>query len=144
METTSRTTADRFLLPTTVTPSHYALVLTPNLQTFEFAGTVDIDVTVNNEDVLKVELHCHEIDINKACFSGADGAVLNMCSVAYNFELTTVTLSFPSALPAGTGKLHIEYRGILNDQMAGFYRSKYADVEGNDQYMVSNMCSRRN
>jgi len=136
---TPRTTADRCLLPSTVTPSHYALELTPDLQTFDFDGIVDIDVTVNSEEVSTIELHCHEINISKAVFTSAvdNNLMLNCCGISYNLELTTVTLRFPATLLPGAGTLHIEYKGILNDQMAGFYRSKYTDVEGNDQYMVS-------
>jgi aminopeptidase N len=138
---TPRTTADRFLLPSTVTPSHYALELTPDLQTFDFDGIVDIAVTVNTKEVSTIELHCHEISITKVYFTAADNTVLNMCGVSFDLDLTTVTLSFPSALPVGAGQLHIEYKGILNEDMAGFYRSKYTDVEGNDQYMVSRQYS---
>ena len=137
MTTPVRTTADRFLLPSTVTPSHYSLELTPDLVNFTFAGTVDIDVTVHSEGVTSIDLHCHEIITNKVSFTAADGTVLSACGIAYDIELTTVTFRFPSAVPTGVGKIHIEYTGILNDQMAGFYRSKYTDVEGNDQYMVS-------
>lgn len=137
MASPARTTADRFLLPNTVTPVHYALELTPDLEKFVFDGTVDIDVTVNNEDVFSIEMHCHEITINSVTFSGADGFVSNFTGLSYNLDLTTVTFTFPSALPKGCGKVHIEYAGILNDQMAGFYRSKYSDADGKDQYMVS-------
>lgn len=132
-----RTTADRCLLPSNVTPSHYSLELTPDLQTFDFDGIVDIDVTVNSEAVSTIELHCHEINISKVIFTSAvESSVLNTCGISYDLDLTTVTLRFSATLPSGAGKLHIEYKGVLNDQMAGFYRSKYTDVEGNDQYMV--------
>jgi aminopeptidase N len=131
-----RTTADRFLLPSTVTPSHYALQLTPDLEAFDFDGIVDIDVRVNTAEVSTIELHSLEINITAVIFTAVDGTVLHMCGVSYDLDLTTATLTFPSPLPVGAGRLHLEYKGVLNDQMAGFYRSKYTDVEGNDQYMV--------
>ena len=42
----------------------------------------------------------------------------------YNVDNETVCLEFPQVLTAQS-PIHIEYTGILNDQMRGFYRSKY-------------------
>ena len=36
-----------------------------------------------------------------------------------------MTFEFSSALPKGEVTLHVHYTGILNDQLKGFYRSKY-------------------
>lgn len=37
-----------------------------------------------------------------------------------------LTLDFPNPLSVGEVILNIEYTGTLNDQMRGFYRSKYS------------------
>lgn len=94
-----RTTADRFLLPTTVTPSHYALQLTPDLQSFDFDGVVDIDLAVHHEAVSSIELHSLDINITKAFFIPKDRSVIDVCGISYNIALTTATLSFSSRLP---------------------------------------------
>ena len=52
-------------------------------------------------------------------------------------------VSFGEDLPEGGGTLHIEFRGELNDQMAGFYRSKYVTVEGEEKYMASSLYENR-
>ena len=39
--------------------------------------------------------------------------------------MKTATIGFDEVLPVGKGVLEIKFRGILNDQMAGFYRSQY-------------------
>jgi len=44
-------------------------------------------------------------------------------------------MRFPSELPLGTGYLTMSFRGTLNDQMAGFYRSGYYDLFGRKQHM---------
>ena len=41
--------------------------------------------------------------------------------------MKTATLGFDEVLPVGKGVLEIKFRGILNDQMAGFYRSQYTE-----------------
>ena len=48
----------------------------------------------------------------------------------------TVTLQFPTELAVGETTLTMEYTGILNDQMRGFYRSKYThpDFPGEERY----------
>ena len=46
----------------------------------------------------------------------------------------TLTLTFPNPLPVGDGSLHIIYKGTLNDNMKGFYRSKYTTPSGEERY----------
>ena len=46
----------------------------------------------------------------------------------------TLTLTFPDSLPVGNASLCIRYRGILNDKMKGFYRSKYTTPSGEERY----------
>ena len=46
----------------------------------------------------------------------------------------TLTLTFPDPLPLGNASLCIRYRGILNDKMKGFYRSKYTTPSGEERY----------
>ena len=44
----------------------------------------------------------------------------------------TVTVTFSNALKSGTDiVLSLEFAGIHNDKMAGFYRSGYKDAQGN-------------
>ena len=46
-------------------------------------------------------------------------------TVTYNEEEQTVALDFPNLVTSPNDPIHIEYSGILNNQMRGFYRSKY-------------------
>ena len=46
--------------------------------------------------------------------------------VTYEEKAETVCLEFASELEVGGATLTISYTGILNDQMRGFYRSKYS------------------
>jgi len=51
----------------------------------------------------------------------------------------TVTLTFGSALLRGKGQLSLSYTGELNNQMCGFYRSTYTDINGKEQVLCSHL-----
>lgn len=56
--------------------------------------------------------------------------------MTYNEEEQTVVLEFSEAVTSSSGPIHIEFSGILNNQMRGFYRSKYnhPDAPETDRY----------
>mmetsp|Transcript_20947 Transcript_20947/g.30195 ORF Transcript_20947/g.30195 Transcript_20947/m.30195 type:complete len:870 (-) Transcript_20947:137-2746(-) len=128
---------ERVLLPTCVTPVHYALELTPDLELFKFDGSVDVDVVVSSATD-EVVLHSKEIHVKHASFvSTVSGQRPSLVSVSYHLVDTTLTLKFDTPLAVGEGKLHIEFEGILNGDMAGFYKSSYVDADGKKQVMAS-------
>lgn len=130
-------TADRVLLPADVRPSHYALELIPDLVAFTFDGKVDIHVAVSSStDTITV--HARDLAIiGAAVFESSSGERSQSVLMAYNSKLSTVTITFGSALALGTGILRLAFRGELNNKMAGFYRSKYNDVDGSELYMAA-------
>ena len=60
-------------------------------------------------------------------------------TVSFNVAEETVTLEFPAELAVGEATLTLEYTGTLNDQMRGFYRSKYTDPTspGKEKYAAT-------
>jgi puromycin-sensitive aminopeptidase len=65
------------------------------------------------------------------------GQTLKSSSVSVNEADEVLTLVFPSAIPVGKAELRIQYTGILNDQMRGFYLSKYTDAKGLEQRIAT-------
>ena len=134
------TKAERVLLPSAVTPSHYSLSLVPDLDRLEFLCDEEISVLVS-EETDRVILHSKEITVSSASFSSAaasgSSASPTLSEISYQLEATTLTLRFSAPLPLGEGVLKISYRGILNSDMAGFYKSSYADAEGKKKVMAS-------
>ncbi len=53
-------------------------------------------------------------------------------SVTFDVDNETVCFEFPTVL-TNESTIHIEYTGILNDQMRGFYRSKYVHPDFPDE-----------
>ncbi len=110
-------------LPETVLPTHYALTLTPDLKAATFTGSETIDVTVK-EPVRSITLNAAEITFQTVQIS-ADGS-RQTATVSMDTEKQQATFTFANALPAGKATLSINYTGILNGELRGFYLSKTA------------------
>ena len=108
-------------LPDTVRPEHYSLILTPDLKSATFTGSEKIDVQVQ-KPVDSITLNAIEIKFQsvKAKLSSKTLDV----TVAEDPEKEQVTFNFHQQLPAGKLTLEIEYTGILNGKLRGFYLSK--------------------
>jgi aminopeptidase N len=128
---------ERVLLPQNVSPIHYTLEITPDFNSFEFSGVEDVDVIVKTHPTYTITIHSREILVSKCTFRGTNSDVQNSTGIEYDSSLATLTLKFKEPLPLGEGNLHIEYKGILNNVMAGFYRSKYVGINGEQKYMAS-------
>lgn len=134
--------SERVTLPLDVCPSHYSLELSPDLQRLEFFCNETVSVTVTREGVSEVSMHSKEISVESVHFesdaSESDSRVrVNVIAINYDVKHNVVTFVFESALPKGTGQLRMRYRGILNGDMCGFYKSTYADCNGNKKIMAS-------
>ena len=117
---------ERVLLPSEVTPSHYNLEITPDLVNFKFDVNEDINLTIHKDGINQISLHGKDIQVDTASFTGSDGTTLEVVGINYDLKLTIVTFVFESSLPIGEGVLNIKLTGILNGDMAGFYKCKYS------------------
>lgn len=122
-----------------VVPSNYDLTLTPDLNTKTFDGRVRIDVDVAGAATTQVIMHAHELEIASATavpLSG--GAPVKASSIDIDTSNQRLTLSFPApGLAPGAHVLDIEFTGILNDKMAGFYSSTYRGADGTAKTMAT-------
>eukprot|EP00640_Fibrocapsa_japonica_P000353 CAMPEP_0113937194 /NCGR_PEP_ID=MMETSP1339-20121228/3867_1 /TAXON_ID=94617 /ORGANISM="Fibrocapsa japonica" /LENGTH=883 /DNA_ID=CAMNT_0000939869 /DNA_START=46 /DNA_END=2697 /DNA_ORIENTATION=- /assembly_acc=CAM_ASM_000762 len=129
-------TSGRVLLPADVTPIKYDIRLEPDLVKFTFDGEEKIDVQVVSA-TSKIVLHSNELYIKSASFFGSDEKKVSPTETVFNSKLQTLTFVFVDPIPVGEGVLSISFMGHLNNQMAGFYRSKYTDINGKSKYMAS-------
>ncbi|CAO3593307.1 unnamed protein product [Absidia cylindrospora] len=133
-------TSERQILPTNVKPVHYDLSLQPDLETFVFQGQAKIDLLVV-EDSKTIVLNSQDIKILSATVSSTNLKTESSqpaTSITYDEKTLVASLTFAELLPANSKAiLDIKYEGILNDQMAGFYRSSYKDAEGNTKYLAT-------
>jgi puromycin-sensitive aminopeptidase len=59
---------------------------------------------------------------------------LKPTSINISKEDEVATFEFASELPVGLGDLNIQFSGVINNLMKGFYRSKYLTPEGKERF----------
>jgi len=127
--------ADAVVLPANVKPNKYRLTLQPDLSTFTFKGeqTVDIEIV---EPTARIVLNAAELEITGVTLR-RNGSETSTHSVSLDGDAETVTLDFGRTLSPGRAQLEMEFTGILNDRLVGFYRSEYQDAEGQTRYLAT-------
>ena len=108
-------------LPGSVHPEHYELTLIPDVNNATFTGSEKIDVLLDQQ-VDSITLNAAEIKFQKVT-TRIDGRELK-ADVDEDAAKEQATFNFNKTLPAGRITLNIEYSGILNGQLRGFYLSK--------------------
>ncbi|KAI1078525.1 peptidase family M1-domain-containing protein [Whalleya microplaca] len=124
--------ADRDTLPSTVTPAHYDLSISSlNFKDWSFQGNVAIDVAVTQPikeiviNSIELKLLTAKITVNHTKAS----QTVEATSFSYDEKKQRATLIFADEIPASEkASLQITFEGIINNDMAGFYRSKYKPV----------------
>ncbi len=127
--------ADAAILPVSVRPTKYRIHLHPDVEKATFKGAEEIDVLVD-EPTSIIVLNAVELQILGAELF-RDGAPSLEPEITYDEQTETATLDFGEVIPAGPARLEIDYTGILNDKLRGFYLSKYTGSDGESQYLAT-------
>ena len=104
--------------PTNAHPEHYLLHLTPDLKAATFTGDETIDLTIDQPS-RTVTLNAAEIKFLSVT------ARSTPATISLDPAKEQATFTFPQSL-SGHITLHIQYTGILNDELRGFYLSRTA------------------
>ena len=115
-------------LPGGVRPEHYSLTITPDLKAATFVGSETIDVVLD-APTTAITLNAAEIEFSEVrganIKSNAEAPTIwQTAAVTLDSAKEQATFNFSQPLSAGRATLKIEYRGILNDKLRGFYLSK--------------------
>jgi len=111
-------------LPATVTPEHYDLAFSVDLEHRRFEGTETIRV-VAPQPTSRIVLHAVDLEFREVT-AGA-GPAAQKATVALDDKAQTATFTFATPIPRGPSAIHVRYSGVLNDQLRGFYLSKGAN-----------------
>lgn len=117
-----------YRLPRNVVPEKYEIRLEPDLVNFTFDGEETVHIIIA-EPTKEILLNALELEILECNISNTRGETFE-ASVSFDVESERAALTFKEELSAGTWKLFMKFKGILNDKLHGFYRSTYKDETG--------------
>lgn len=143
-EVTPRAELEEYRLNADVQPSHYDITLTPYFEdegtnkAFTFDGISVMTFKVTRAGVTSIVLHQWKIDIKSWSLKLASNSVdVPHGEASYDEETHKLTIPVTQPLAQNTDyMLIINYVGILDDDMHGFYRSYY-HVDGKKVWMAS-------
>ena len=123
-------------LPGGVAPRRYRIELDVDLDGAAFAGTVGIDIDIT-ETVGAIV--CNAADLEIAAAFITRGGPTSRLDAALDPESERLVLSDPAGggFEPGAARLHISFRGALNDRLRGFYRSTYTDDAGRTRIIAA-------
>jgi puromycin-sensitive aminopeptidase len=118
-----------YRLPRTVIPSRYELAIEPDLAAGTFRGAEDVRITVR-EPVREIALNAVDLRVEDGRLTNGNGTKVDVSEISLDRanERARVLLAEPA--PPGEWTLHLEYTGVLNERLVGFYPSTYTDAEG--------------
>ena len=94
--------------------------------------SIQVDVI---EPVTEILLNCHELAIQSAVLRNASGSLEGSVELLEEDQRARISLDGEAA--PGSWVLDLEFTGILNDQLVGFYRSTFTDVDGVEQAIAT-------
>jgi len=113
----------------------YRLELSPDLDAAQFSGTVEIDVVVH-EQTDQVVLNAADLEISSARVVPPAGDPM-VASTSLDAASERVVLTLPAPLAKGDATVRISFKGALNDQLRGFYRSTFTDAKGHARVIAT-------
>ncbi|KAK5997760.1 Alanine/arginine aminopeptidase [Cladobotryum mycophilum] len=124
--------ADRDVLPDNIKPSHYALSLRDlDFKTWTYKGTVTIQsqVTKPTNQVILNTLELKLFNAKVLLEHTKSEQTWESTDITYNTKDQRAIITFDQEIPVSQkATIVIEFEGIINNEMAGFYRSKYKPV----------------
>ena len=110
-------------LPGNAVPQHYTLALTPDLIKATFTGdeTIEVQLAAASNTIT-----LNAAEITFAAVRAEASGLSEAAQVSEDKAKEQATFTFSKTLPAGRVVLHIQYSGILNGMLRGFYLSKTA------------------
>jgi tricorn protease interacting factor F2/3 len=112
---------------------HYDLTFEPIFSNFTFEAKETIHVRIS-KPTSTITLNAAELKIKKCTVESSDKLFVAQTKIDEKNEILTIKL--PEKINK-TAKIQIEFTGILNDRLVGFYRSQYKDKSGKTKYLAT-------
>ena len=119
-------------------PNHYLIQFEPDLDQFIFHGSTRIDLT-SETSTSEIILHAKELTIHSCKIRTSE--IDLECTFDLHADREELHIHSPQPL-SGEISLHIEFDGIHNDNLYGFYKSRMT-YDGKVTYMVTTQFEER-
>ncbi|ODQ67184.1 hypothetical protein NADFUDRAFT_81746 [Nadsonia fulvescens var. elongata DSM 6958] len=128
------------ILPKGLTPKHYKLHVY-HITRETFKGTVTIDFSVD-QATDAIYLNAKDLEIIDATIQANVSKTevnLNVKSIEVDADTQVAVIRLNETIPGSSSKasVRVNYKGIIQTNMAGFYKSDYKTTKGDDSYMLS-------
>lgn len=115
-----------------VTPINYELIFEPNLKKFTFEGKESVSV-ICKKPTRKIIMDCAELKIKSCQIISGGKKIKSTPKTDDKKEELQIILDDKIK---GNVTINLEFQGILNDRLLGFYRSKYTQ-NGKTKYLAT-------
>ncbi len=132
---TKSTAVGQYCLPEGVSPKSYDLFFQPDLPKRSFIGkeTISLKVTA---PIKAIVLNGIELNIQSATLKADAGKPIKL-KVTPEAAFERIHFATGSMIQPGTYLLSINFTGILNDKLRGFYRSDFKDKKGVTHFIAT-------
>lgn len=110
-----------FRLPDYIRPSHYHLVINPDLVAQTYSGNVTIDVDISKK-TNTIFLHAKDLTIASALIR--QGKIGHIPKIKHNKKDNYIELTIEKKI-SGKAEISLTFNGIIHSDLRGFYISKY-------------------
>ncbi len=117
-----------YRLPPGVSPQRYELHLAPDLDKATFTGKVRIEAHLA-APTATITMNAADLAVQTATVTAAGGPTHD-ATTELDAAAERVTLNLGQEIDSGDIVITIEFSGILNDKLHGFYRSTFVDSGG--------------
>jgi aminopeptidase N len=122
-----------------VKPTKYSLLFSPDLAKARFDGDEEIELTVTAEQKALILNSAEELIDNAFIIDAKTKTKIPAVTVAYDKTAEQVSISFKTPITPGAYTFHCHFKGVLNDKLRGFYRSKFHDDKGEHYIATTQM-----
>ena len=116
-----------------ISPKNYSITFEPNLRNFTFHGKETIQVYIL-KPTNTIVINSAEIVVKKCHIIWKKNTLKAKTKLDEKKEELKIII--PKRI-IGNAKLFIEFEGILNDRLLGFYKSEYNDNKGHKKYLAT-------
>ena len=131
----TKTKEKQFRLPKNIVPKRYEIKLSPDLEHKNFMGEVLIEINVLEKTNL-ISLNAIELDI-KSCELNINKKDNVVSEWKLDKDVEILRINLKEFIEIGSYKIFIQYKGILNEKLRGFYHSSFKDAKGKLQSIAT-------